>query len=273
MKLYKYSGAGNDFVVLDGREGIADEWRQPEQISRLCDRHTGFRAADGRVGADGIMILNPSAELDFSMEFYNPDGTGGMMCGNGGRCIVAFADFLGIQPAETGRYIFEAADGIHSGKVLRRLGDYSIVRLKMSDVHGITETHGGYFLNTGTRHFVRFVPDVEAVDVDGEGRKLRWDPAFAPEGTNVNFVSVGGDGKLHVRTFEKGVEAETLACGTGITASAIAAYVHGLAPAASDSTGNVTYVMRSRMDDLSVDFVPAGPADNVYLTGPAALIR
>ena len=89
----------------------------------------------------------------------------------------------------------------------------------------------------------------------------------------MNFVSVGGDGKLHVRTFEKGVEAETLACGTGITASAIAAHVHGLAPAASDSTGNVTYVMRSRMDDLSVDFVPAGPADNVYLTGPAALIR
>jgi len=273
MKLYKYSGAGNDFVVLDGREGISDEWRNPEQIALLCDRHKGFRAADGRVGSDGIMILNPSEKYDFSMEFYNPDGTGGMMCGNGGRCIVAFADFLGIVPAETGRYVFEAADGIHSGKVLRRLGDYSIVRLKMSDVHGVKEVLDGYFLNTGTRHYVTFVPDVENVDVDAEGRPVRWDPIFAPEGTNVNFVSMGNDGKLHVRTFEKGVEAETLACGTGITASAIAAHVKGLVPAASDSTGRVTYVMRSRMDDLSVDFVPADPAENVYLTGPAALIR
>ena len=336
MKLYKYSGAGNDFVVLDGREGIADEWRQPEQISRLCDRHTGFRAADGRVGADGIMILNPSAELDFSMEFYNPDGTGGMMCGNGGRCIVAFADFLGIQPAETGRYIFEAADGIHSGKVLRRLGDYSIVRLKMSDVHGIVpadrdtvtvDTKSGvktidltkengkvasatvdmgvarpdsempekitvagmdllfYGIDLGNLHAVYFLEDndvlmstiekcgdlLPSLPLEKIGPAFENHPRF-PDKVNSEFIDIVSRQEVNFRVWERG-SGETLACGTGITASAIAAYVHGLAPAASDSTGNVTYVMRSRMDDLSVDFVPAGPADNVYLTGPAALIR
>ena len=187
--------------------------------------------------------------VDFTMEFYNPDGSGGMMCGNGGRCIVAFADYLGVKPSchadssschadspschpelAEGSYLFRAPDGLHTGEILQHPEDgLWEVRIKMIDVHGVTPMLGGLFLNTGTRHFVKFVDDVEQVDIDKEGKALRWDPAFAPIGTNVNFVHVAPDG-LHVRTFEKGVEGETLACGTGLTASAIAAYAAAVIP-------------------------------------------
>lgn len=273
MLLYKYSGAGNDFVVMDGRgcvDGL-DRFRSPETISALCDRNTGFKAADGRIGADGLMILTDSSGVDFRMEYYNSDGSGGMMCGNGGRCIVAFADYLGV--ACSGPYVFEAADGLHTGEILSRNGEDKVVRLKMIDVQGITPVLNGWFLNTGTRHYVQLVPDVEAVDVEAEGRPIRWNPAFAPEGANVNFVSVDDAGTLHVRTFEKGVEAETLACGTGITASAIAAREAGIAALASaDVEGRVKYPIRARKDDLSVDFIPASPAESVYLTGPACMV-
>jgi diaminopimelate epimerase len=225
VQLHKYSGAGNDFVVLDGRKEDVSDFRTPERISALCDRRSGFAAADGRIGADGLMILTDDPEQDFRMEFYNPDGSGGMMCGNGGRCIVAFADALGIRPAAGGVFRFSAADGEHTGEILARAGDCKTVRLRMIDVHTFHPALDGWFVDTGTRHFVRFVPDVELVDIEEEGRRARWDPVFAPVGANANFVSVDSDGTLRVRTFEKGVEGETLACGTGITASAIAAYL------------------------------------------------
>ena len=212
--IYHFSGAGNDFVVIDGREGDASAFREVPRIEALCQEYK----------TDGLMILGSGgAEVDFTMEFYNPDGSGGMMCGNGGRCIVAFADYLGIKPASGGVFLFMAPDGLHTGEILELPEDgLWTVRIKMIDVQGITPMLGGYFLNTGTRHFVKFVDDGEQVDVDAEGKALRWDPAFEPIGTNVNFVHVAPDG-LHVRTFEKGVEGETLACGTGLTASAIAA--------------------------------------------------
>jgi len=228
--------------------------------------------------------------VDFTMEFYNPDGSGGMMCGNGGRCIVAFADYLGIKPSchpdnsschpelveGPAEYLFRAPDGLHTGEILQRSGgsagspaDLWEVRIKMIDVHGVTPMLGGLFLNTGTRHFVKFVDDVEMVDIDKEGKALRWDPAFAPIGTNVNFVHVAPDG-LHVRTFEKGVEGETLACGTGLTASAIAAYAAAVIP----NEAKESVRLRARQDWLSVDFT-AGPDQtftDVYLTGPARLV-
>ena len=297
-KRYKFSGAGNDFVVIDGREGNVDAFREKQRIEALC---RAFQT-------DGLMILGNSVDgrpsVDFTMEFYNPDGSGGMMCGNGGRCIVAFADYLGIRPSchpelVEGTYLFRAPDGLHTGEILEKPADgLWTVRLKMIDVHGVTPIKGGFFLNTGTRHFVQFVDDVEAVDVEEEGKALRWDPAFAPVGTNVNFVHVAPDG-LHVRTFEKGVEGETLACGTGLTAVAIAAYARdsfvGLRPPRNDSfhsapprndssnrNGNSvipseakeSYRLRARRDWLSVDFT-AGPDHtftNVYLTGPARLV-
>lgn len=266
-RLYKFSGAGNDFVVIDGREGDVSAFRAVPRIEALCKQ---FKT-------DGLMILGSGdAEVDFTMEFYNPDGSGGMMCGNGGRCIVAFADYLGIRPSchpelAEGSYLFRAPDGLHTGEILERPEDgLWEVRIKMIDVQGITPMLGGYFLNTGTRHFVKFVDDVELVDIDTEGKALRWDPAFAPIGTNVNFVHVAPDG-LHVRTFEKGVEGETLACGTGLTACAIAAYAADVIP----SEAKESVRLRARQDWLSVNFTP-GPDEkftDVYLTGPARLVE
>jgi len=308
MKLYKFSGAGNDFVVLDGRKGDVGEFRKAERIGELCREYK----------TDGLMILGEAPEVDFSMEFYNPDGSGGMMCGNGGRCIVAFADMLGLVPA-SGHCVFLAPDGLHSATILdpshldrwappsytaegghgfgeRKSLQTWEVKLKMKDVSGITPMKGGFFLNTGTRHFVKFVEDVNAVDIGKEGAALRWDADFAPEGTNVNFVQAAPDG-LHVRTFEKGVEGETLACGTGLTASALAAWRKGIpGPARNDANngndasggngarGGQDSVMAGhdrpssrlqcrRGDWLRVDFTPKadGGFTDVFLTGPAEL--
>ncbi len=311
--LYKFSGAGNDFVVIDGREGDVSAFREVPRIEALCKE---FKT-------DGLMILGPALRqaqgpvgelvepqgpaVDFTMEFYNPDGSGGMMCGNGGRCIVAFADYLGIKPTYRpalrqaqgpegepvgsqgpgteqvpelvegpAEYLFRAPDGLHTGEILERPDgstgsptDRWIVRIKMIDVQGIAPMLGGYFLNTGTRHFVKFVEDVEQVDVDAEGKALRWNEAFAPIGTNVNFVHVAPDG-LHVRTFEKGVEGETLACGTGLTASALVAH-HASVPTATPGA----YRLRARQDWLSVNFTPGADEKftDVYLTGPARLVE
>ena len=302
-KIYKFSGAGNDFVVIDGREGDVSAFREVPRIEALCKQYK----------TDGLMILGPALRqaqgpvgelvepqgpaVDFTMEFYNPDGSGGMMCGNGGRCIVAFADYLGIQPTYRpalrqaqgpgteqvpelvegpAEYLFRAPDGLHTGEILERPDGSTgsptgrwIVRIKMIDVQGITPMLGGYFLNTGTRHFVKFVEDVEQVDVDAEGKALRWNEAFAPIGTNVNFVHVAPDG-LHVRTFEKGVEGETLACGTGLTACALVAH-HAGVPTATPGA----YRLRSRQDWLSVNFTPGADEKftDVYLTGPARLVE
>lgn len=266
-KIYKFSGAGNDFVLVDGRDGGVERFREAETIGELCRKYA----------TDGLMILGngmPAGEnvaetaTDFSMAFFNPDGTGGMMCGNGGRCIVAFADMLGIKPAGDG-YVFMAGDGIHTAKILSKEPGKWTVRLKMSDVHGVLPMLGGYFTNTGTRHFVRFVPDVNAVDIHFEGPRWRHDPAFAPDGTNVNFVQVAQDG-LHVRTFEKGVEGETLACGTGMTASCLVASFAGKTALTSVD------IQCRRGDWLKVDFEITGPDGsfrNVYLTGPAETVE
>ena len=265
-KIYHFSGAGNDFVVIDGREGDVSAFREVPRIEALCKEYK----------TDGLMILGPVPELvegpavDFTMEFYNPDGCGGMMCGNGGRCIVAFADYLGICPASGDVFLFRAPDGLHTGEILERPEEgLWEVRIKMIDVQGITPILGGYFLNTGTRHFVKFVEDVEQVDVDAEGKALRWNEAFAPVGTNVNFVHVAPDG-LHVRTFEKGVEGETLACGTGLTACALVAH-HTDVPTATPGA----YRLRARQDWLSVNFTPGEDEKftDVYLTGPARLVE
>ena len=278
--IYHFSGAGNDFVVIDGREGDVSAYREVPRIEALCREYK----------TDGLMILGSGdAEVDFTMEFYNPDGSGGMMCGNGGRCIVAFADYLGIRPAECERsaegvtaapgvFLFRAPDGLHTGEILERPAEgLWTVRIKMIDVQGITPMLGGYFLNTGTRHFVKFVDDVEQVDVDAEGKALRWNEAFAPIGTNVNFVHVAPDG-LHVRTFEKGVEGETLACGTGLTASAIAAYAAAVIPSDPSvipSEAKESVRLRARQDWLSVNFTPGADEKftDVYLTGPARLVE
>ena len=216
MILRKYHGAGNDFLLADGRDGSL--CLTEDDVRRLCDRHCGF-------GSDGLMVLRPSDAADFRMEFYNPDGSGGMMCGNGGRCIAVFASDLGII-GDTCR--FEAPDGIHEAAILSRDGRDSVVRISMRDV---TQFHregpSQWFLDTGTRHYVRFCDDIDVPDLPGIARPVRYSERFAPVGVNVNLACLC-DGGLRVRTYEKGVEAETLACGTGIVATALAARLEGL---------------------------------------------
>ena len=294
QRFSKYHGAGNDFLIADNRDGHLS--LSEEVIRHLCDRHTGF-------GADGVMLLESGSGKDFNMVYFNPDGSGGMMCGNGGRCIVAFAADCGaVSPDST--IVFDAADGEHIASIPEkgRKGEKT-VRLKMKDVSGITAypEEDGFFLDTGTRHYVKFVSGLADYPVLSEGPVLRHDSRFAPVGTNVNFVEVAGgpastvrtictakgdsstleaEGQastvLSIRTFEKGVEYETLACGTGIVASAMASFVRGVPPSRTAGEA-VAYSVRAAIADLSVEFVPHRDnglfcASDVYLTGPACFI-
>ena len=265
-KFYKYQGAGNDFLIADNRDGSIS--LSAEQIASLCDRRYG-------IGADGLMLLEDSEDCSFRMVYYNSDGSGGMMCGNGGRCIVAFAADMGITD-----YDFEAADGLHTAQILASEDRVRIVRLKMRDVaeishyeslSGVSVPSEGYFLDTGTRHYVRFVRELEDYDIVTEGRDIRYNAVkLQPVGANVNFVEPFGSG-IRIRTYEKGVEDETFACGTGIVASCIAAYAEGISPS-SYMDGIVRYDVRARRDDLAVDFRPSEAAEDVYLTGPATFV-
>ena len=294
QRFSKYHGAGNDFLIADNRDGHLS--LSEEVIRHLCDRHTGF-------GADGVMLLESGSGKDFNMVYFNPDGSGGMMCGNGGRCIVAFAADCGaVSPDST--IVFDAADGEHIASIPEkgRKGEKT-VRLKMKDVSGITAypEEDGFFLDTGTRHYVKFVSGLADYPVLSEGPVLRLDSRFAPVGTNVNFVEVAGgpastvrtictakgdsstleaEGQastvLAIRTFEKGVEYETLACGTGIVASAMASFVRGVPPSRTAGEA-VAYSVRAAIADLSVEFVPHRDnglfcASDVYLTGPACFV-
>lgn len=300
MEFYKYQGAGNDFLIADNRDGQIRLTAQT--IAGLCERHYG-------IGADGVMLLENAEGYDFKMVYFNSDGSGGMMCGNGGRCIAAFAANLGIAPSAPGpnppsgataslKYKFLAADGPHYAEISRANCGGTIVRLKMKDVDAITRTADGYFLDTGTRHLVKIVHNLEDYDVTGNGRLIRNKAEYGPIGTNVNFIQPV-QGILHVRTYEKGVEAETFACGTGIVASAIAAYYHEeAAPAVRRefrdiicrySDGRIHIDIAALRDSLSVDFLDtfashlsavtpstrssdAAAASDVWLTGPATFV-
>lgn len=269
MKFYKYQGAGNDFLIADNRSGLIQ--MSTAQIAALCDRRYG-------VGADGLMLLESSEDYDFCMVYYNSDGSGGMMCGNGGRCMVAFAADRGIT-----RFDFEAADGFHTAEILSYEGVQKTVRLKMKDVQGY-ESYGsltgvkvasdGFFLDTGTRHYVRFVSELEGYDIVAEGREIRYNAEeLQPIGANVNYVEPF-DGGVKVRTYEKGVEDETFACGTGIVASCVASYINGVEPSVRYADGRVRYDVRAKRDNLSVDFIPneKNAALDVWLTGPATYV-
>lgn len=212
MKFYKYHGAGNDFVIIDARDQKLNLDR--EQVAHICHRRFG-------VGADGLMTLeNDSQGQEFYMRYWNADGGESTMCGNGGRCISLFANHLGI-----GSQIkhFNSSDGYHRADILEDNGKRGRIRLGMIDVQGVTAySDGSYFTFTGSPHYVEFVDDVMAVDVVKRGREIRHSELFKTiGGTNVNFVQRIGTGQIKVRTFERGVEDETLACGTGVTASAI----------------------------------------------------
>lgn len=249
MTFYKYHGTGNDFILADNREKNIN--LSKEQIAHLCHRRFG-------IGADGLMLLENAAGYDFRMIYYNSDGGESTMCGNGGRCITAFAKRLGIIASIAD---FVAIDGPHSAKIC----DNGMISLQMNDVHEMNINEGYTLLNTGSPHYVKWVKDVKSTEIFTEGRKIRNQPEFQPDGINVNFVQLA-DGKLSVRTYERGVEDETLSCGTGVTAAAIA------------TTGTKTGTFKTRIDtpggNLEVSFVKNSPtsATNVVLTGPAVFV-
>ena len=244
----KYHGTGNDFVMIDGRNQDTS-CLDANLICQICDRRFG-------IGGDGLIILQESQPHDFKMRFFNADGFEGTMCGNGGRCITAFARQLGIVSLDT---TFEGIDGIHSSTILPN-GE---IRLKLKDVDGIRWVEDGYLLDTGSPHFVKFVSQLEQIDVDVDGREIRNQIRFGKAGVNVNFVAiVSGSNRISVRTYERGVEAETFSCGTGATAAAICSYFHY-------KSDIFSYHIQTRGGNLNVSFKAQHHShySDIYLTG------
>jgi len=251
IKYYKYQGAGNDFILLDNRKNIYSKLSK-EQVKSLCDRHFG-------IGADGLMLLNEKKGFDFEMIYFNADGNEGSMCGNGGRCIVQFAAKLGIKKNE---YSFSAVDGAHAAKI-----DFDKkVSLKMNDVKNVEFFLDHYILNTGSPHYIKFVTGLENYEVVSEGKNIRYSKQFTEEGINVNFVETLSDDEIFVRTYERGVEDETLSCGTGVTASAIVA--------AHNDNGFNRVEVKTKGGNLSVEFDKINDTEfkNIWLSGPATFV-
>jgi diaminopimelate epimerase len=251
LEFEKYHGAGNDFVMIDDRD-LNFPARNEVLIRHICDRRFG-------VGADGLILLQKHADHDFNMVYFNADGKAGSMCGNGGRCVVAFAKSLGLIESATH---FMASDGVHEAILSDRQ-----ISLKMQDVAEVEKIGSNYFLNTGSPHYVCFVDDLEKLDVLKEGRKIRYNKRFAKKGTNVNFVTITKTG-LKVRTYERGVEDETLSCGTGVTAAALVACRIGVKKNAKQ------FIVHTKGGKLKVSFTSQSnnSFSNIWLHGPAAFV-
>jgi len=253
LSFSKMSGAGNDFIVIDNMRLETD--LAEEQIRNLCTRRTG-------IGADGMILVEPSDRYDFTMKYFNADGRPGSMCGNGGRCTVYFAWKYGICPEQT---VFEANGCRYEAHVT----GHEEVRLKMTLPGDFRDEFpaGEFtcaFVDTGSPHTIIYTDDVSRVDVDTSGRRIRNDTSLFPEGTNVNFLQITSPGTLTLRTFERGVEAETLACGTGAVAAALMSYRLG-----KISSRRVEITVKSG-DILTVDF--SEDMTDVYLAGPAKIV-
>jgi len=251
ISFYKYQGTGNDFVIIDNREGNIT--LNPTQVAKLCNRRFG-------IGADGLMELCKADGYDFKMVYYNADGNEGSMCGNGGRCLVKFAHDVGIA-AE--KYRFIATDGEHDATIERN----GWVRLKMKDVDNV-ERHSSFdLLDTGSPHFVKTINDLRVYDVVGEGKEIRYSDRFKEKGVNVNFVEPTGQSSIFVRTYERGVEDETYSCGTGVTASAMANAHNdrGFNHIDIETIGGKLYVEYEKEDENRfTDVWLAGPAKFVF---------
>lgn len=246
---YKYQGTGNDFVIIDNRNQTFK--KKTAYIARLCDRRFG-------IGADGLILLENHDSLDFNMIYYNADGNESSMCGNGGRCLVHFAKYLKIINNEA---TFEAVDGLHHAFI-----EDDIVKLQMQNVDNVQRHEAYVFLDTGSPHHVEFNSNLNQLDVKQEGEKIRYREPYNASGTNVNFVNKITDGIFAVRTYERGVEDETLSCGTGVTAVALAMSYIG-------ETEKNLLTISTQGGDLQVSFQKDGNGfKDIWLIGPATLV-
>lgn len=251
LEFYKYQGTGNDFVMIDNRSNTFPK-ENTQLVARLCDRRFG-------IGADGLILLDNDTDTDFRMVYYNSDGNLSSMCGNGGRCLVAFAKQLNVIQNQT---TFIATDGLHHATV----ADDGIVSLQMIDVTEIKNTPDYSFLNTGSPHHVQLVADIEHYNVKENGAAIRYGALYGQQGSNINFVKKIDDTTFSLRTYERGVEDETLACGTGATAVAIAMNAIG-------QTNSNAINLNVEGGKLAVSFDKVdGKYTNVFLKGPAEFV-
>lgn len=258
---HKFQGAGNDFILIDDREDLfeKDPTLRPQLIERLCNRNFG-------AGADGLILLKSSDRVDFEMHFFNSDGLPGSFCGNGARCIVAFADFLGISKREIS---FTASDGLHRAVIQSKSASEWDISVEIADIQtGSLHLSQGDVIHTGSPHIVLFRDTIENIDVLQEGKALRFDEKYSPAGVNVNFAQIIDNHNIKLRTYERGVEGETLACGTGATAAALAAWMEGCRNPQNQ------YKIHARGGILRVHFDVEKDADHyhfsdIWLSGPA----
>jgi diaminopimelate epimerase len=251
LEFYKYQGTGNDFVMIDNRSNTFPK-ENTQLVAHLCDRRFG-------IGADGLILLDTDATTDFRMVYYNSDGNLSSMCGNGGRCLVAFAKKLNVIQNET---TFMASDGLHHATV----GADGIVSLQMIDVAEIKNTQDYSFLNTGSPHHVQIVEDLQHFNVKENGAAIRYGNLYGQAGSNINFVKKIDETTFSLRTYERGVEDETLACGTGATAVAIAMNATG-------QTNSNEINLNVEGGKLAVSFDKVNEKyTNVFLKGPAEFV-
>jgi len=250
----KYQGTGNDFVLIDQRKNQYISPQDHATIQRICDRKFG-------IGADGLILLESCSDYDYEMVYFNADGHTSSMCGNGGRCITAFANQVGLAPQE---HSFLAIDGAHTSR-FNADGTISLLMNKVNEYHSGEDY---YTLDTGSPHYIIFVEDIDDIDVKIQGESIRYSTEFKEKGINVNFVEIV-DGKLIVATYERGVEDETLSCGTGVTAAALAYAIHKKMP-----QGKHQVEIQTKGGDLRVSFNQSenGSFEDIWLTGPATKV-
>jgi len=254
VEFCKYEGAGNDFIMIDNRKG--NFMPESEAINRLCDRHFG-------IGGDGLILLENDLHHDFSMRYFNADGNEGTMCGNGGRCIAWYARNSGF---DKNKFVFRASDGIHEAEILEANDTQSLVKLRMNDVSEINKNGLNMMVNTGSPHLLVQVKNIDNIDVYNLGRKFRYNEAFGDDGINVNFMKIT-DGEINLRTYERGVENETLACGTGAVASAVVALFMDCrltSPIKIKAKGGRLKVFAKRKNDGFTEIWLEGPAKFVF---------
>ncbi len=249
LKFVKYQATGNDFILIDNRDGNIVLSQQ--QIVHLCDRKFG-------IGADGLILIEPADKASFNVNYYNSDGSQSL-CGNGSRAAVSFAASLTLLKDKTS---FMAYDGLHDAE----LKPSGIVHLRMNDTKPVEAGHEDFFLNTGSPHVIRFVNNIQAYPVFEEGKKVRYSNAYKPRGTNVNFVELQANNTLFVRTYERGVENETLSCGTGVTAAALAASTQGYTSPVKIKTlgGELSVAFKKGVNGDFTDIYLIGPAQRVF---------